>query len=1045
MKRLFLLITTLLLFMAGMSVAQNNPLHGWHTYCSNEFNYAIGGSVPFITATCYPPDMASNYAGTAITKVAMYSDDLFNAVGGVYLCSIYLGGETPNGGILVYTMTVNVPQGLGEWVEFDVSTPIWVTGDETIWIVWQTVEQLTDFPMGVCGVSDPSGNGDLIWTGSQWEHSEYGDWTVKTYFNWEEPQPQPQDVYFAGNGDSMGKIWKNDTLVYSIPDSVAVNIADMKIANDNTIFSVGRTFSDQQSHVWMNDSVVFTAENSNHISRIVLNANGWTATGDNKVWQNGTLLYEYPSDTMTVSNIYALAIDTITGDIYTGGSIANPDVYACVWKNDTVLWQDNDWSEVNDLCFDGENLYAAGFVYGAESIDGAIWQNDSIVFQMENGSFSRIATHGGGLYWTGNVMDTLYVWQDGEVIYAHPEASAITALVVNESGVYYTGAVDSIPTVWKDGEVLYQPEDCDMINALCVLNTLSPQPTYTMTVESGNPEWGMVYGGGFYHYGDTAIIEAIPNSGCEFLYWNDSVTDNPRNIVVTQDSTFVAYFSQIDYTITTEVTPFNSGTVTGDGIYHYGDTITLEATANPGFVFEHWNDNVTDNPREVIVTGDQTFIAHFGIQQCLVTTEVTPEGAGSVTGGGIYDYGETITLTAQNNTGYVFIMWDDGETTNPRTVVVEGDATFTAVFKPLQYEITTECDPVEGGTVSGAGTYDYNSIATLTATPNENYIFLCWSDGIASNPLNITVTVNANYKAMFHHNGTPQYTITVTANNPLLGTVTGSGTYPEGSIIEISATPIADAYFAAWDDGNTDNPRSVVVTQDMEFEAIFKVTEVYYTITVRSGNPLLGSTYGSGFYPANQTINIGAVPNTGFHFSGWQDGDMNNPRTITVTGDAEFIAYFSQDPVQTYTVTVHYDEDQGFIIGAGTYTAGSIASIAAIPADGYYFLKWNDNTTDNPREVLVDHDIVLTAFFAITGVDESGLETVSLYPNPANDKIRIEGLEGEHEVQIYNAFGTLVLTTTLQGDSEINICDLPAGYYLIRIDNRHAVRFIKEN
>jgi len=170
---------------------------------------------------------------------------------------------------------------------------------------------------------------------------------------------------------------------------------------------------------------------------------------------------------------------------------------------------------------------------------------------------------------------------------------------------------------------------------------------------------------------------------------------------------------------------------------------------------------------------------------------------------------------------------------------------------------------------------------------------------------------------------------------------------------------------------------------------------------------------------------------------------MNNPRTIIVTGNAEYVASFSQNPVETYTVTVYYDENQGFVIGAGTYVAGSTASIAAIPADGYTFVKWSDDTTDNPKEVIVDHDIILAAFFNGVGVEENGLGNVSLYPNPANDKIRIEGLEGVHEVQIYNAFGLLVKTLSISGNDEVNIAELSAGLYIIRIDG-HSMRFMKE-
>ena len=935
-----------------------------------------------------------------------------------------------------------------------------------------------------------------------------------------------QDVYFSGNSNGIGKIWKNNTLIYSLSDTVNVGLATMQVAPDGTVYAGGRandsTFTYVRGRVWRNDSLVFEADDNTAINALALQDNTWTAGGIGEnawentagfVWQNGAMLYAYSDSTLS-NQILAVAIDPVTGDIYSGGTSSEFEAQAALWKNDTLLWRDSAVSAINALVFDGTDIYAAGSRYDEDN-HAVLWKNDSIIFSIgaDDVEFSTLAFYNGSVYIGGYNGNSLYIWQDDEVLYDHActEYSNIYALIVNEFGVYYAGQIDGVATVWKDGEILYQPEGCEAVNGLAVLP--SPQPSFTLTVEADSTGWGTVTGGGTYYYGDTVTIEAFPNPGCEFLLWNDSITDNPRDIVITQDSTFVAHFSQINYAITTAVVPLNSGTVTGEGVYHYGDTITLEAIANPGYFFDHWTDSITDNPRDIVVTQDSTFIAvfdtrqytitvvsdhpewgsvtgggtfyygdtiqiaatanlgyaflgwddgnadnprdivvtedltitaHFGLQQCLITTEVTPEGAGTVAGGGTYYYGDTVTLTAYNNTGYVFSMWDDGETANPRTIIVEEDATYTAVFTPLQYTITTECDPVEGGTVSGAGTYDYGSIATLTAMPNENYIFLCWSDGVASNPRNVTVTGNANYKALFHLNGTPQYTINVVANDPSLGTVTGSGTYPEGTTIEISATPNTGVTFMGWDDGNTDNPRSIIVTQDMDFKAIFTVTETY-TITVRSANLLQGTTYGSGIYPAGQVVTIGATPSPGFHFSGWQDGDMNNPRTIIVTGDAEYIASFSQNPVQTFTVTVLYDETQGFILGAGTYISGSIASIAAIPADNYEFLRWSDGTTDNPKEVLVDQDIVLAAFFAFTSVDENSMETISLYPNPASDKIHIEGLEGEHEVQIYNAFGMKVMTTTLQGDSEINVSDLPAGYYLIRIDNRRAVKLIKEN
>lgn len=1034
----------LLLSLAGMTWAQNTPMHGWHTYCTSELADVISYGTHTTVATCYPPDMAIQYAGTQITKVGIFSDDLYNTVGGIYTCSIYLGGETPAGGSIVYTMTVNVPQGLGDWAEFDLSTPIGVTGNETIWIVWQAEQPLTPYHMGVCGDIDPSGNGIWAWNGSQWEQVwlSPGDWMVKTYFNWDEPQAQ--DVYVSGNHFTTGKVYKNNTLLYSITDSIDIQLKGIQVAEDGTVYGAGYAYNDTVLHgcVWMNDSCIFTADTNTYFDHIALNGNDWTVAGGNNVWQNGELLYSYSHED-DECHIHSLTVDTTTGDIYAGGAIYLSGeylTYASVWKNDSLLWLADTISSIYSLCFDGENLYAAGYKFENDSLAyGVIWQNDSIIYQMENANFVCITAFDGSLYWSGiSLTDTIVrIWQDGEVLYDLPELSGVSNLVVNENGVYYTDA----QTVYKDGEVLYHPEEWCIITDL-VVKPVPQQPEYTITVEANNPDWGVVNGGGTYHYGDTISIDAHPNTGHEFLGWDDGDFSNPRDIVVLQDSTFVALFAVSQCVVKVESDHPAWGTVTGGGTYYYGDTIQIAATANIGFEFVAWDDDNTDNPRIVIVTEDITYTARFRIQQCLIKTEVTPIGSGSVNGGGVHDYGSTIHLTAHSNTGYVFEMWDDGNITNPRTHFVEGNAVFTAVFSPLSYEITTESDPVEGGTVSGGGTYDYGTNIMLKAVANEYYTFLCWSDGIVSNPRNVTVTGNAHYKALFHLNGTPQYTVTVTANNPTLGTVSGSGTYPQNATIEISATPNAGARFISWDDGNTENPRSVTVTQNMQFMAIFTEIETY-TISVRSENPLLGTTYGSGTYFYNQVINIGATPNTGYYFSGWQDGDMNNPRTIVVTGDAEYVASFSQNPVETYTVTVYYDENQGFVIGAGTYVAGSTASIAAIPADGYTFVKWSDDTTDNPKEVIVDHDIILAAFFNGVGVEENGLGNVSLYPNPANDKIRIEGLEGMHEVQIYNAFGLLVKTLSISGDDEVNIAGLSAGLYIIRIDG-HSMRFMKE-
>ncbi|MBR1549571.1 MAG: S8 family serine peptidase [Bacteroidales bacterium] len=70
--------------------------------------------------------------------------------------------------------------------------------------------------------------------------------------------------------------------------------------------------------------------------------------------------------------------------------------------------------------------------------------------------------------------------------------------------------------------------------------------------------------------------------------------------------------------------------------------------------------------------------------------------------------------------------------------------------------------------------------------------------------------------------GVVTYTLTVASSNSALGTVSGGGTFAEGTSTVITATPAAGCHFVSWNDGNTDNPRTVVVNANLNFMAIFE-------------------------------------------------------------------------------------------------------------------------------------------------------------------------------------------------------------------------------
>lgn len=204
----------------------------------------------------------------------------------------------------------------------------------------------------------------------------------------------------------------------------------------------------------------------------------------------------------------------------------------------------------------------------------------------------------------------------------------------------------------------------------------------------------------------------------------------------------------------------------------------------------------------------------------------------------------------------------------------------------------------------------------------------------------------------------------------------------------------------------------------------------------------MGQAFGGGTFHAGETAQISAMANTGYEFVRWNDGNSDNPRTITVTGNAIYTATFAAEGTETHRVILICNGDDGTVSGDGVYVHGTTATIQAFPATGREFDKWSDGSTDNPRTLTVNEDITLVAFFRVTGVDEFGESFYELYPNPTNTVIRIAGIEPNTEVKIYNSIGMLVKVVSASSDDEISVTDLASGLYLVRFGNV-SLRFVK--
>lgn len=128
------------------------------------------------------------------------------------------------------------------------------------------------------------------------------------------------------------------------------------------------------------------------------------------------------------------------------------------------------------------------------------------------------------------------------------------------------------------------------------------------------------------------------------------------------------------------------GSVEGAGQYEKGAEVTLTPNPVAHHRFVNWTGDKTstDNPLKFTIEGNVNLTANFAeLPKYTITVNVNDNAMGSVTGGETVYVGESVTLTATPNPGHAFVKWDDGNTEATRTVVVEGNKTYTAIFQAI--------------------------------------------------------------------------------------------------------------------------------------------------------------------------------------------------------------------------------------------------------------------------------------------------------------------------------------------------------------------------
>ena len=317
----------------------------------------------------------------------------------------------------------------------------------------------------------------------------------------------------------------------------------------------------------------------------------------------------------------------------------------------------------------------------------------------------------------------------------------------------------------------------------------------------------------------------------------------------------------------------------------------------------------------------------------------------------------------QYNTAFYFTdsILNSGSITYNGTVgvaIYKSDGTFVNIFGKSSLNLGSyymcrdfKCDIPAQNNLE-AGSY----YARYVYLNNEDNYWYYIDNGSYNNYLSFQITGGNTQK---------RHTLYVFSDNATAGSVSGGCSFYNDTTVTIRATANSGYRFTRWNDGNTNSSRVVTVKSDTTFIAYFEASAAkMYKITVLSIDTNMGTVRGDGTFKENSQTTIMATAKKGYQFVQWQDGNNQRIRTITVTEDATYTAFFDvadgigdieRDGIRVFStdnvIVVRNAENHPLRIcntlGQIMYSEENVSSSElriSMPAAGVYYVMVGDGT-----------------------------------------------------------------------------------------------------
>ena len=390
--------------------------------------------------------------------------------------------------------------------------------------------------------------------------------------------------------------------------------------------------------------------------------------------------------------------------------------------------------------------------------------------------------------------------------------------------------------------------------------------------------------------------------------WFDATLSTPVTIDPTQALWIVLYNSDVTY-------PAAGSTYVGnpDGSWISLDGSTWNSICDYGYYY-------TWMIRPMLSSGSTP-------QTYTITAVSANTNMGTVTGGGTYNAGTTVQLSATAYQGYEFVTWQDGNTSNPRTITVNGNATYTAYFQAVSSNCTVTSFPWTESFESG-----WDCWTTIDADGDGNYWGRTNSLAYDGNYTMYSFSYDNNNQVALNAENylvSPQITLPATGTYQLIFYARcANNNYPDSMLVKLSTTGNTNVSSFS----TTLMPKTMITASYQQYtvnltgyngQSFYLAfihdsydgyyllldnisivnTSQSYTITATSANSTMGTVTGGGTFTSGAEVSLQATANTGYRFTGWNDGNTDNPRTFTAMANASYTAYFAD----LGTNELHYD------------------------------------------------------------------------------------------------------------------------------------------